>query len=197
MISKKTITKVLSLFIITACVGTVSTPAFASTISSKVTNNSSKANVQAFANSSSVPQINKSKVEVTLKEYVKSGAITQDYANKIDEVLDKYSSEESDKGIHLDSFNYYNKKTGARIVCIESSNLMTFSFNKAGWNIIKEVINIGGGSTTIGFGVAALCGMSVSGPVAGIIGGAIVVANGAVNLQFALGNTYAVLPIPY
>lgn len=67
------------------------------------------------------------------------------------------------------------------------------TFNQAGWAAIKEVINIGGVSATIGFGIAALCGITVTGPVAAIIGGMVVVANGAVNLQFALGHEYAYL----
>lgn len=52
---------------------------------------------------------------------------------------------------------------------------------------------LGGGATTIGLAVAALCGVAITGPIAALVGGIVVVSNASVNLQFALGTEYAVL----
>jgi hypothetical protein len=175
---------------ITASLLTTSIPVFASTTSSKVVNLTQT----QYQNVSSTT-IDKVKVQARLKDFVKEGYITQQYANKITALLVNYpnssSSASSTNNLGIQPNDYYNKSTGADI----HLNLFPeyVSFNKAGWNIIKEVINIGGGSATIGFGIAALCGIAVTGPIAAIIGGTIVVANASVNLQFALGMTYATI----
>ncbi|QSZ27655.1 hypothetical protein ACETAC_01765 [Aceticella autotrophica] len=143
--------------------------------------------------------INKKKVENALNRLVYNGSITPEYAKKVQEIVNKALDKTSKNSKEKVSPQYYNPNTGAEIFIITLSpdNIHELWFNRAGWNIIKEIINLGGGSTTIGFGIAALCGIAVSAPIAAIIGSTVVLANAAVNLQFALGCYYAILPLPY
>lgn len=141
--------------------------------------------------------INIANVESALKQLVKNNSITQDYAEKVIAIVEKntnVSSPYNPNGIHTD--NYYNPISGALIMYIPMASPLhgELMFNEAGWKIVQEVINLGGGASTIGFGIAALCGVAVTGPIAAIIGGVLVVANAGVRLQFALGYEYAVLP---
>lgn len=143
--------------------------------------------------------IDVSKVQSVLNDYVSDGSVTQDYADKVMEIVNNYtanSTANSSSG-KVTTDNYYNPSTGAIIMLLPTgiNNGYQLMFNKAGWNIIKEVISIGGGSATIGFGIAALCGVVVTGPIAAIVGGIVVVSIAWVNLQFALGNEFATLPI--
>ncbi len=138
--------------------------------------------------------INKANVENALNQLVKDKLITKDYAAKVMAVIEKNTSSSTNTGAIKRS--YYNPSTGAVIMYIPTTpNHGQIMFNKEGWNIIKEIINIGGGATTVGFAVAALCGTPVTAPIAALIGGSLVIANAAVNLQFALGNEYAVIPL--
>ena len=183
---KKTIS-----FVLTLCILTVfSIPCFANTTEANSATLTKPIDVQ-------LNTIDPLKVQEALNTLVDNNSITQDYADKVIAIVNKYtynSIDSSEKD--LIKADYYNPKTGAIIMSLPlpspaNGQLM---FNKAGWDIIKEVINLGGGATTIGLGIAALCGIAITGPVAAIIGGIVVVANAAVNLQFALGNEFAYLP---
>lgn len=66
-------------------------------------------------------------------------------------------------------------------------------FNRAGWDIIKSILAIGGGATTVGLAIAALCGVAVSPAVATLIGGVLAINYALVELQFALGLEFASL----
>lgn len=143
--------------------------------------------------------IDKAKTEAILKQYIENGYIQPEYAEKVMKIVDKYSVQESSQESNslARAGRYYNESTGALIYNINNTNIpgqRKLIFNKAGWNIIKEIINLGGGSVTIGFAVAALMGVAITGGIAGLLGGAIVVANAAVNLQFSLGYELAFLP---
>ncbi len=137
--------------------------------------------------------IDKSKVQSVLQKFVNDDLISQDYADKVMAIVNKHTDTSSKDGNV--SIDYYNPSTGAEIYVLPALPPLhgQLMFNKEGWNIIKEIITIGGGATTIGFAIAALCGAPVAAPIAALIGGVIVVANASVNLQFALGQEYAIL----
>ncbi|WP_313559980.1 hypothetical protein [Ruminiclostridium cellobioparum] len=142
-----------------------------------------------------ITPINKANVENALKQLVENNSITQDYADKVLAIVEKYTNVTSPSNPTEIHPNYYNPSTGASIMYIPLAlpSHGELVFNKAGWDIIKEIINLGGGSTTIGLAIAALCGVTITGPIAALVGGIVVVSNASVNLQFALGNEYAVL----
>ncbi|ACL77413.1 hypothetical protein [Ruminiclostridium cellulolyticum] len=141
-------------------------------------------------------QIDEEKVKDVLEQLVKDKSITMDYSEQVTAIVEKYadsSSSNSNAGtIHT---NYYNQSTGAVIVYSSMPSPLhgQLMFNKAGWNIIKEVLNLGGGSATVGFAIAAIAGITVTAPVAAIIGGALVIENALVNLQFSLGSEFATI----
>lgn len=153
--------------------------------------------VPVFAETSAVmasEAIDKLKVESILNNYVEDGLITQEYAGQVMSIVNQYLDDNLKSEDDRISTNYYDPETGAIIVIIPTMvNHGQLMFNQAGWSIIQSIVNLGGGVTTIGFAISAICGTPVAAPVAALIGGAIVVANAYVALQFALGNEFAFL----
>ena len=183
--------KVISMVLMVSLLFLVAMPTFAA--SDKVSEDKSSVELTMPVEEITDSQIDASKVQEVLDSYVKDGSLTQDYADKVMEIVNN-STSNSSRG--SDTNSYTNSSTDAVIMLVPTGGThYELIFNKEGWNIIKEVINIGGGSATIGLGIAALAGATVTGPIAAIIGGVVVVSNAWVNLQFALGNEYAVLNI--
>ncbi|OGO78634.1 MAG: hypothetical protein A2Y23_10175 [Clostridiales bacterium GWB2_37_7] len=138
--------------------------------------------------------INSSTVEANLDQYVEDGLLTAEYAQQVLEIVNKYTAESSGSSTTGEvTTNYYDPDTGAEIYWYYG--IREVWFNKAGWAIIEEIINLGGSATTIGLTVAALCGVasSITGPVAALAGAVFLGAKASVKLQFAMGAPYAIL----
>jgi hypothetical protein len=143
--------------------------------------------------------LNKSIIEAVLQKDVKNGTLSSEQVTKLETILDNSLSNSSESSSGSISPQYQNPTTGAQIYWVGIMSPPDICgilfFNNAGWNIIRQIINFGGGTATVGAGVLAYLGVEATGGLALIVGGAVVAANAAVNIQFSLGHTYAYLPI--
>lgn len=67
--------------------------------------------------------------------------------------------------------------------------------DEAGYEVIKDIVKIGGGAGAIGTALAALAGVAIAAPIAAIIGGYVAIQMGLLSLQFSLGNEQASIVI--
>lgn len=126
---------------------------------------------------------------------ISNGSIDSEYGIQLAAIVNKYSPSHTTINGGVEA-QYYNAKTGAVIIYTPMPNgHASLTMNQAGYNIIKEIIAMGGGATVIGGSVCALVGAGVAatgGAITAIIGSMLIIESSALALQFAFGNEYAV-----
>lgn len=154
-------------------------------------------NIQSMITEDSIT-LTASDMKANVYSALKKGEISQEHAQDLISIIDKHSGQPSSALSSMadsPSATYKNDKTGAVITytTLPSPLHGMITMNKAGWDIIKEIVNIGGGASTVGGSIAVLVGSTIAGPIVAMLGGAVVVAGASVRLQFALGADVAVV----
>lgn len=135
-----------------------------------------------------------SEMEQNVQRAIENGTIDREYADKLLAIIEKHA----DSYLEVESrlSDYYNPDTGAVIKFIPLPTDPTRShgmvmMNKEGFEIVKDILAIGGGAVGVGGGLLNLTGSALVGPIASAIGGALIIEAGALSLQFSLGKEYA------
>jgi hypothetical protein len=112
-------------------------------------------------------------VDVASLDEEQKAAIREELEQKFPQI--KHSKYKRYVGIHL-----YQKP---RLIIMD----------KAGWAAVKQVLTIGGGAATVGGAIGTICGVTLAAPIAAALGGVIVMAGASIELQFALGYSFATI----